>query len=159
MQIALKRQLPAPKCHKFHQNVGSNSNMLQIPLKWQLPAPKCCKEQGIWTEQEITTKDSKRKKKMGPFRTHIYFTCGNPPFLSTPLRCARCICHQKFTLNWWGKKSEVYTWSIWDRFKIRCPDLQNTGPWFFDPRNQRTVTQKYVYTCLYILFGLDGFSR
>lgn len=55
------------------------------------------------------------------------------------------------------EKSEVYTWSIWDRFKIRCPDLQNTGPWFFDPRNQRTVTQKYVYTCLYILFGLDGF--
>ena len=44
-------------------------------------------------------KKLKTEKKRGPFRTHMYFTCGNPPFLSTPLRCARCICHQKFTLN------------------------------------------------------------
>ena len=51
LQRPLKRQLPAPTCYKFHQNVakskmkGSNYKILQRQLKWHLPAPRCCKQQ------------------------------------------------------------------------------------------------------------------
>ena len=69
LQIPFKRQLPAPKCYKFHQNAANSmeNERFQLQnvarqLKWQLPAPKSCKQQGKRAEKTDPKKHHKTGK-------------------------------------------------------------------------------------------------